>query len=91
MSKKRRQYSAKYKFQVAMEAAQGQKTLSELSSETGIHPNQISVRRQSELLGLNRSTYSYLLRDLAITRPCRDQDRPWAGSLTPHRKQALWD
>ena len=42
MSKKRRQYSAKYKFQVALEAAKGQKTLSELSSETGIHPNQIS-------------------------------------------------
>jgi putative transposase len=42
MSKKRRQYSAQYKFQVALEAAKGQKTLSELSGETGIHPNQIS-------------------------------------------------
>ena len=42
MSKKRRQYSAQYKFQVAMEAAKGNKTLSELSSDTGIHPNQIS-------------------------------------------------
>ena len=43
MSKKRRQYSAQYKFQVAMEAAKGNKTLSELSSETGMHPNQIAV------------------------------------------------
>ena len=42
MSKKRRQYSAQYKFKIAMEAAKGQKTLSELSSETGVHPNQIS-------------------------------------------------
>ena len=42
MSKKRRQHSAQYKFQVALEAAKGNKTLSELSSETGIHPNQIS-------------------------------------------------
>ena len=42
MSKKRRQHSAQYKFQVAMEAAKGHKTLSELSSETGLHPNQIS-------------------------------------------------
>ena len=33
MSKKRRQHSAQYKFQVAMEAAKGNKTLSELSSE----------------------------------------------------------
>ena len=41
MSKKRRQYSAKYKFQVALEAAKGQKTISELASEYSIHPNQI--------------------------------------------------
>lgn len=42
MSKKRRQYSAQYKFKVALEAAKGNRTLSELSSETGVHPNQIS-------------------------------------------------
>ena len=42
MSKKRRQYSGQYKFQVALEAAKGNKTLSELASETGVHPNQIS-------------------------------------------------
>lgn len=41
MSKKRRQYSGKYKFQVALEAVKGQKTISELASEHRIHPNQI--------------------------------------------------
>ena len=41
MSKKRRQYSAKYKFQVALEAVKGQKTISELASEHSLHPNQI--------------------------------------------------
>jgi putative transposase len=41
MGKKRRQYSAKYKFQVALEAAKGQKTINELASEYSIHPNQI--------------------------------------------------
>ncbi len=41
MSKKRKSYSAKYKFQVAMEAAKEQKTVSQLASEHGIHPNQI--------------------------------------------------
>jgi transposase-like protein len=51
MSKKRRQYSAKYKFQVALEAAKGQKTLSELSRETGIHPNQISSWKRQLLEG----------------------------------------
>ena len=42
MSKKRRQYSADDKFKVALEAAKGTKTLAELASSTGIHPNQIS-------------------------------------------------
>ena len=42
MSKKRRRYSAEYKFKVALEAAKGTKTLAEIASETGVHPNQIS-------------------------------------------------
>lgn len=41
MSKKRRQHSAEYKFKVALEAAKGTKTVSELASETGVHPNLI--------------------------------------------------
>ncbi len=41
MSRKRRQYSAKYKFQVALEAAKGEKTVSQLAGEHEIHPNQI--------------------------------------------------
>jgi putative transposase len=42
MTKKRRQYSARYKFEVALEAAKESQTLSELASETGVHPTQIS-------------------------------------------------
>lgn len=42
MAKKRRQYSPEYKFKTALEAAKGTKTLSEMSSDTGVHPNQIS-------------------------------------------------
>lgn len=42
MSKQRRQYSPEYKFKIALEAAKGTKTLSQLASETGVHPNQIS-------------------------------------------------
>jgi transposase-like protein len=41
MSRKRRQYSAAFKFKVALEAAKGTQTISELATETGIHPNQI--------------------------------------------------
>ena len=42
MTKNRRRFSAEYKFRVALEAAKGQETLSELASKYGLHPNQIS-------------------------------------------------
>ena len=42
MVEKRKQYSAPYKFKVALEAAKGSKTIRELASETGVHPTQIS-------------------------------------------------
>lgn len=57
MSKKRRQYSAKYKFQVALEAAKGEKTVSQLSSEQGIHPNQIREWKQ-KLMSEGESVFS---------------------------------
>jgi putative transposase len=42
MSKKRRRFSPEFKFRVALEAAKGQRTLGELSSEFSVHPNQVS-------------------------------------------------
>lgn len=43
MSKKRRQYSAEFKFKIALEALKGTCTISQISSESGVHPNQISL------------------------------------------------
>jgi transposase-like protein len=42
MSKNRRRFNPDYKFRVALEAAKGQQTLSELATKYGLHPNQIS-------------------------------------------------
>lgn len=42
MSKQRRRFSPDYKFRVALDAAKGQETLSELAGKYGLHPNQIS-------------------------------------------------
>ena len=42
MVKKRKRYSAEEKFQVTLEAVRGEKTINEIASEYGIHPNQIS-------------------------------------------------
>ncbi len=42
MPKSRRRFNGEFKFEVALEAAKGLKTLNELSSQFGVHPNQIS-------------------------------------------------
>ena len=42
MSVKRKRRTAKFKFEVALEAAKGQKTVAELASEHQLHPSQIS-------------------------------------------------
>jgi putative transposase len=51
MSKTRRRFSAEFKFKVALEAAKGTRTLSELSSEYGVHPNQIRGWKRELLEG----------------------------------------
>jgi putative transposase len=49
MAKRRRTYTASFKAKVALAAARGDKTLSELASKFGLHANQIS-KWKSQLL-----------------------------------------
>ena len=42
MERQRKSYSAEFKAKVALAAAKGQKTLSELAEQYGVHVNQIS-------------------------------------------------
>ena len=42
MSKERKQYSPEFKFRIALEAAKNQATASQLASESGVWPSQIS-------------------------------------------------
>lgn len=42
MTIKRKQHSAQFKFRVALEAAKGDKTRSQLASNYSIHPGQVS-------------------------------------------------
>ena len=51
MSKKRRRFSPDFKFRVALEAAKGQRTISELSNAYSVHPNQISQWKRQLLDG----------------------------------------
>jgi transposase-like protein len=54
---KRKRHSAKFKFKVALEAAKGTKTLSELAQEYQLHPSQISEWKQ-QLLAEGESVFS---------------------------------
>ena len=49
MVKKRRRHTAAYKFRVALEALEGSKTISQLSSEHEIHANLIRVCKRQLL------------------------------------------
>ncbi len=49
MTRKRRQFSDKFKAKVAVEAIKGIKTLAELSTVYKVHPNQISAWKKQLL------------------------------------------
>ena len=57
MSKQRTRYRAQFKFQLAVEAAKGVKTLNELASEHGVHPNQIGEWKR-QLLAIGSTRFS---------------------------------
>ena len=49
MSGNRKQYSSKFKFQVTIEAVKGTKTINQLASEHGLHPNLVSLWKRQLL------------------------------------------
>ena len=49
----RRKFDARFKAKVALEAIKGEKTLSQLSSDYGVHPNQISKWKKELLKGVS--------------------------------------
>jgi len=52
MKNKRRNHSAQFKAKVALAAAKGDKTIAELASEFGVHPNQIAKWKKQLLQSL---------------------------------------
>ena len=47
--KKRRRFSKEFKAKVALEAIKEQKTIAELASQLGVHPNQVSSWKKEVL------------------------------------------
>ena len=56
MTKKRKQYSAQFKFRVALEAAKESKTISELASEYAVHPTRVRNWKK-QLLGTGAEVF----------------------------------
>jgi putative transposase len=52
MANKRRKFSGSFKAKVALAAIKGDRTMSELASEFGVHPNQIAKWKRQLLEGL---------------------------------------
>ena len=46
MAYMRKQYEAAFKARIALEAVKGEKTIAQIASESGVHPNQIRQWRQ---------------------------------------------
>jgi transposase-like protein len=65
---KEKRHSAQFKFQVALEAAKGTKTLNELASQYELHPSQISEWK-SQLLKEGASVFN-----TATTRQQKEQE-----------------
>ena len=51
MGRKRRKFGAAFKAKVALSAIRGEKTLSELASEFGVHANQVATWKRQLLEG----------------------------------------
>lgn len=49
----RKKYSADFKAKVALEAIKGQRTVNEIASEFGVHPNQVSQWKSQAQSGLS--------------------------------------
>jgi transposase len=67
----RKKFEPAFKAKVALEALRGEKTLAQLSSEYGVHPNQISqwkqelIQRSIELFGKHESNNAAQNQELA--------------------------
>jgi transposase-like protein len=52
MKKQRKTYSAELKAKIAVEAIKGQRTLNEIASRYGVHPNQVTTWKKQALESL---------------------------------------
>ena len=78
----RKKHSTELRARIALDAIKGQKTMPELSSEYGVHANQIieslAPKPNTSRPRREHKVYPYLLRKLSITEP----DQVWCSDIT---------
>jgi putative transposase len=73
MTKRRERYSAQFKSGIALEPVKGPKTISQIASEQGVHPSQISQGKKQLL------TAGLIVFNSASARKQREQEAQEAG------------
>jgi transposase-like protein len=77
VKKERKRYDAAFKEKVVLEALKEQKTLSQIASEFGIHPNQVSQWKQQVVAGirvmLSGKAVAPTIDEEALTMPLYEQ------------------
>lgn len=77
VKKERKRYDAAFKEKVVLEALKEQKTLSQIASEFGIHPNQVSQWKQQVVAGirvmLSGKAVAPAIDEDALTMPLYEQ------------------
>ena len=81
MGKERRKFSAEFKAKVALEALKGHRTVSELASKFGVHPNQISLWKKQLLETIPEAFSKRRERDKKARRELTDRLYRQMGQL----------
>ena len=62
-TKQRRKFGADFKARVALEAIKGQRTVQEIASHYGVHPNQVTTWKRQAIEGLPEVFADHRLRE----------------------------
>jgi transposase len=84
MRRPRRNHSAKFKAQVALEALKGEKTVAEIAKQFDVHPNQVTAWK-SDLLQRATELFGGAAADGALEREKIHELHAKIGELTVER------
>lgn len=79
--KQRKSYTAEFKVKVALEAIKGQRTVNEIASHYGVHPNMVTLWKRQAIQSLPEVFSSQRDRETERQEELRDQLYQQIGQL----------